>query len=263
MMQAKSYRAAAVRERLAHERSGQAGLTLLEVVIAVTLVSILSTGILMAMRVALDALQKANSKLMDNRRVSGAQRVLEQQIAGFMPVKTACAGSMDAAPTDIVFFEGAAQSMRMVSTYSLQEAWRGQPRILEFQVIPGEEEGEGVRLVVNEIPYTNSLEPGRLCVGMVPDAMLGVNVPRFRPIVVGPQSFVLGDKLAWCRFSYLEPAKGPQAERWRPEWVLPRWPIGIRVEMAPLIDNPSRLRPLTITAAVRFNRAPDVTYIDF
>jgi hypothetical protein len=33
--------------------------------------------------------------------------------------------------------------------------------------------------------------------------------------------------------------------------------------MVPLIDNPSRLRPLTITAAVRFNRAPDITYIDF
>ena len=244
------------------ELSRQAGLTLLEVVIAVTPVSILSLGILMAMRVALDALQKANAKLMDNRRVSGAQRVLEQQIAGFMPVKTTCAGSQDAAPADIVFFQGSAESMRMVSTYSLQEAWRGQPRILEFQVIPGEE-GEGVRLVVNEIPYTSPLEPGQLCIGMVPDAMLGVNVPRFRPIQVGPQSFVLGDKLAWCRFSYLEPAKAPKVERWRPDWVLPRWPIGVRVEMAPLIDNPSRLRPLTITAAVRFNRAPDITYIDF
>jgi prepilin-type N-terminal cleavage/methylation domain-containing protein len=238
----------------------QAGLTLLEVVIAVTLVSILSTGILMAMRVALDALQKANSKLMDNRRVSGAQRVVEQQIAGFMPVKTICAGSP--APTEMIFFQGAAQSMRMVSTYSLQEAWRGQPRILEFQVIQGEE-GEGVRLVVNEIPYTSPLEPGQLCVAMVADPILGVSVPRFRPIEVGPQSFVLGDKLAWCRFSYLVPAKAPQVERWRPDWVLPRWPLGIRVEMVPLIDNPSRLRPLTITAAVRFNRALDITYIDF
>jgi prepilin-type N-terminal cleavage/methylation domain-containing protein len=243
-------------------RDGQAGLTLLEVIIAVTLVSIISTGILMAMRVALDALQKADSKLMDNRRVSGAQRVLEQQIAGFMPVKTTCAGSPDVVPENIVFFQGASQSMRMVSTYSLQEAWRGQPRILEFQVVPGQE-GMGVRLVVNEIPYTSPLEVGQLCVGMVPDSMLGVKVPRFVPIQVGPQSFVLGDKLAWCRFSYLEPAKAPQVERWRPDWVMPRWPMAVRVEMAPLIDNPSRLRPLTITAAVRINRAPDITYMDF
>jgi len=218
-------------------RRAQTGLTLLEVVIAVTLVSIISTGILMAMRVALDALQKSNTKLMDNRRVSGAQRVLEQQIAGFMPVKTTCAGNLNAAGGDIVFFEGAAQSMRMVSTYSLQEAWLGRPRILEYQVIPGEE-GRGVRLVVNEIPYIGSLQAGQFCIGMVPDPILGVSVPRFRPIEVGPRSFVLGDKLAWCRFSYLEPAKPLLVERWRPDWVLPRWPMGIRVEMAPLVDNP-------------------------
>jgi general secretion pathway protein J len=239
----------------------QAGLTLLEVVIAVTLVSLLSTGILMAMRVALDALQRANTKLMDNRRVSGAQRVLEQQIAGFMPVQTTCSGSPDAVPSPIVFFEGSPQSMRMVSTYSLQEAWRGRPRILEFQVVPGEE-GMGVRLVVNEIPYTSALA-GLLCIGLVPDPQLGGSVPRFIPIQVGPQSFVLGDKLAWCRFSYLEPAKAPKVEHWRPDWVMSRWPLAIRVEMAPLIDNPSRLRPLTITAAVRIDRAPDMIYVDY
>jgi prepilin-type N-terminal cleavage/methylation domain-containing protein len=242
-------------------RDGQAGLTLLEVIIAVTLVSLLSTGIMMAMRVALDALQKANSKLMDNRRVSGAQRVLEQQIAGFMPVRTACAGSPDAVPAPIVFFEGAPQSMRMVSTYSLQEAWRGRPLILEFQVVPGEE-GRGVRLVVNEIPYTSALA-GLLCMGLTPDPQGEGSVPRFLPIQVGPQSFVLGDKLAWCRFSYLEPAKAPKVEHWRPDWVLARWPLAIRVEMTPLIDNPARLRPLTITAAVRIHRVPDMIYMDY
>ena len=42
--------------------------------------------------------------------------------------------------------------MRLVSTFSLQQAWRGQPQILELFVIPGED-GNGVRLVVNEIPY--------------------------------------------------------------------------------------------------------------
>jgi prepilin-type N-terminal cleavage/methylation domain-containing protein len=254
-------RTGAVRARKPSAGNRQAGLTLLEVIIAVTLVSMLSTGILMAMRVALDALQRANSKLMDNRRVSGAQRVLEQQIAGFMPVQTTCAGSQDAVPTPIVFFQGAPQSMRMVSTYSLQEAWRGHPLILEFQVVPGVE-GQGVRLVVNEIPYTSAMA-GLMCIGLTPDPQLGGNIPRFLPIQVGPQSFVLGDKLAWCRFSYLEPAKPPQVtEHWRPDWVKTRWPLAIRVEMAPLIDNPSRLRPLTITAAVRISRSPDITYID-
>lgn len=99
--------------------------------------------------------------------------------------------------------------------------------------------------------------------GMIPDPMNGGSVPRFVPIQVGPQSFVLGDKLASCRFSYLEPAKPPLMERWRPDWVISRWPLAVRVEMVPLTDNPTRLRPLTITAAVRISRAPDINYLDF
>ena len=39
----------------------------------------------------------------------------------------------------IQFFQGEAQSMRFVSTYSLQQAWRGLPQILEFLVIPRED----------------------------------------------------------------------------------------------------------------------------
>lgn len=241
-------------------RRSRAGLTLIEVLIAVTLLSILSVGILMAMRVGLDALRKANTKLMDNRRVAGAQRVLEQQIAGFMPVKMVCAGG--GAPGPMAFFEGEPQSMRLVSTYSLQEAWRGQPRILEFQVIQGDE-GKGVRLIVNEIPYTGALSAGQLCLGMAPDPVLGVNVPQFAPIQAGPQSFVLADKLAWCRFSYLEPETPPKLALWRPNWVLPRWPLGVRVEMAAIEDNPARLRPLTVTAAIPINRAPDIIYGDY
>jgi len=243
-------------------RGPQSGLTLIEVLIAVTLLSVLSVGILMAMRVGLDALQKTNKKLMDNRRVAGAQRVLEQQIAGFLPVDALCSGNPDAPPEKIVFFQGEEQSMRLVSSYSLSEAWRGQPRILEYQVIPGDE-GRGVRLIVNEIPYTGSLGAGQLCLGMAPDPVLGINVPRFRPIRAGPQSFVLADKLAFCRFSYLEPADPPVIERWRPDWVLPKWPLGVRVDMAPLVDNPARLRPLTITAAIRIHRSPEIAYGDY
>jgi hypothetical protein len=234
----------------------------MEVLVAVSLLSLLSAGLLTAMRIGMNTMQKANTTLMDNRRVSGAQRVLEQQLAGFMSVKTLCVAGPDAAPFPIVFFQGEPQSMRLVSTYSLQEAWRGRPRILEFQVIPGDE-GVGVRLIVNELPYTGPLSAGQLCLGSLPDPQLGVNVPQFRPIQATPQSFVLADKLAWCRFSYLEPARPPEIERWRPDWVLPRWPIGVRVDMAPLQDNPARLRPLAIFAAIRTNRAPDMVYADY
>jgi len=240
---------------------GRAGITLMEVVIAITLLSLLSVGMLATIRMGFDALHHTNSRLMENRRVAGAQRLLEQQLGGFVPVKALCSSESNAPLMPFVFFEGQPQSMRMVSTYSLQDSWRGQPHILELQVIPGAE-GRGVRLIVNEIPYTGPLSAGQSCLGMISDPESGRTVPQFRPIEASGRSFVLADKLAWCRFSYLEPQPPPNVEHWRTNWILPRWPMGLRVEMAPLEDNPARLRPLTVTTAIPISRLPDLVYVD-
>jgi len=243
--------------------ASEAGLTLIEVVIAVTLLSMLSVGMLEAIRMGFGALDRTNLRLMEDRRVAGAQRVLEQEIAGLIPVKALCPGQDQAPVAPFAFFEGQPQSMRLISTYSLQEAWRGHPYIDEFQVISGAG-GRGVRLIVNEVPYNGPLSARHACLGMAPDPESGRMVPQFAPIVAGPQSFVLADKLASCRFWYLEPAKPPAVEHWRSDWVLPQWPLGIRVEMAPLPeDSRTRLRPLTVTVPIAINRSPDIDYVDY
>jgi prepilin-type N-terminal cleavage/methylation domain-containing protein len=60
-------------------RSGEAGLTLIEVLVAITLLSLLSVGMMVAMQIGLASFAKVDRRLMDNRRVSGAQRLLEQE----------------------------------------------------------------------------------------------------------------------------------------------------------------------------------------
>ncbi|HSW51381.1 MAG TPA: prepilin-type N-terminal cleavage/methylation domain-containing protein, partial [Bryobacteraceae bacterium] len=135
---------------------GRRGVTLLELLLAVSLLALLSAGILTALHVGVSAMGKANARLMDNRRLAGVQRILEGEIAGFVPVVAACSGRGDGPPETLPFFQGEPQSMRFVSTYSLAEGWRGFAQILEFQVVPGER-GEGVRLVVNEHLYTGPL----------------------------------------------------------------------------------------------------------
>ncbi len=248
--------------RAAGLRAGcEAGITLIEMVVAVSLLSLLSVGMLATIRMGFDALNKTNSRLMENRRVAGAQRVLEQQLGGLMPVKGICPADSESPLAPFVFFQGQPQSMRLVSAFSLDEAWRGTPRVLELQVIPGED-SRGVRLIVNEFPYSGPLSAGLACLGIGADPESGLPMPQFRPIQASAQSFVLADKLAWCRFSYLEPAKAPDFDHWRPNWVTPRWPRGLRVEMAPLEDNPTRLRPLTVTTAIPINRLPDIVYAD-
>lgn len=239
-----------------------AGMTLIEVLVAISLVSFLSLGIMFALRIGLSAMDKANRKLMDDRRIAGAERILQEQLAGFMPVIALFAPSPDAPGQKIPFFEGRSQSMRLVSSYSLGEAARGMPQILEFQVIPGEQ-GVGVRLVVNEILYTGPRSAGRFSLGPGMDPELGVLTQLFVPVTVGPQSFVLADRLAYCRFSYLGLLPGTLLEQWKPAWVpMNQWPLAIRIEMASLDNNPGTLKPLTVTAPVHVDRFPIYDYLE-
>jgi hypothetical protein len=235
----------------------------MELLIAISLLSLLSVGMLMALRVGLNALDKANTKLMANRRAASTERILESQIAGLMPVFADCPGrTPNGPPSRVSFFEGQAQSMRFVSSYSLEGAARGYPRILEFLVIPGEQ-NRGVRLIVNEALYTGPLSTGASCLGLLPDpAQGGARAPRFRAIEPGPHSFVLADRLAFCRFSYKEKLPPPLPELWLPEWRFERWPLAVRVEMAPLEPDPSRVPLAGLTVPIYVNRMPDVRYTD-
>jgi general secretion pathway protein J len=233
---------------------GRAGITLMELLIAVTLLSLLSVGLLFALRIGLNAYSKTQSRLMDNRRVAGAQKILEQELEGMVPVVAQCTGGGGEGPgTKAPFFQGMPDTMRLVSAYSLDGAWRGQPQILEIFVIPGAN-GRGVRLVVNEIPYTGPMGAGRFCIG----------INKYLPASAGPKSFVLADQLAFCRFSYLDqPPDGSRPAQWYPLFAGANWPKAVRVEMAPLVPDPSRLQPISLTAPIRIHRSPELIYDDF
>ena len=151
----------------------------------------------------------------------------------------------------------------MVSTFSLQQAWRGGPQILEFAVIPGAD-AQGVRLIVNEIPYTGPASVGRLCEGFERDPATGETAPQFAPVMAGPQSFVLADQLEFCRISFLTPSlQAAQQPVWKPQWRFNGWPLGIRIEMAPLHPEATRLQPIAVTAALHLHRAVGIPYVDF
>jgi hypothetical protein len=226
----------------------------MEVLIAVTLLSLLSAGMLYAMRLGLNAYSKTGDKLMYNRRVVGAQRILEEELQGLMPVVTTCGSEQG---TRFGFFQGREQVMHLITTFSLAQASRGLPQILELFVIPGED-GNGVRLVVNETKYTGPRTAGASCVGPGEDGIF-----QFLPPQPKPESFVLADKLAYCRFRYFTPGKtAKEPQTWRTFWGQKGWPLAIRVEMAPAEPNPSRLQPISVTAPIFLYRSPDFQYAD-
>ena len=243
------------------KREAAAGVTLLELLMAVSLLSLLSVGILTALRVGVNALGKANARLTDNHRMVGGQRILEQQIAGFVPVMARCVPEDERPPVSLPFFQGEPQSMRFVSSFSLGEGWRGFAQVLEFQVIPGER-GAGVRLVVNEHVFTGGLGAGAFCLGTAMDPELGVLAPRFRPIAIGPASFVLADRLAFCRFSYRDVLPAPPGARWVTRWIFPRWPTAVRIEMAPIEPDLASVQPMSMTAPIRINAEPGAAGVE-
>jgi Prokaryotic N-terminal methylation motif len=249
-------------------RKMQAGTTLIEVLIAVTLLSLLSVAMAFALRIGINAYQKTGAKLMEDRRVAGAQRILEEELEGIVPVVAPCGEVAPASKPDenwFAFFEAQPALMRLVSTFSLQQAWRGSPHVLELFVIP-RDDGPGVRLVVNEQPYYGPFAVGRLCTGYPGEGGAGFRIPQFLPVYAGTQSFVLADKLAYCRFKYLWNLPHGTSDNpiaWGPTPMGPDWPIAVRVEMAPLAPDPATLQPLTMTAALHLHLSHTIPYGDF
>ncbi len=234
----------------------EAGVTLIEILIAISLLSLLSVGILIAMRIGFNTMEKVDSRLVSNRRVSYARRIVENEIAGYTFTQAQWQPQTPQAQT-IPFYQWEQNAMRFVTSYSLQDAWRGRPQIAVLQVIPGAD-GNGVRLVVNEVPYTGSIQAGEMIAAIDPD-----NTVHFAQLSPDSHSFVLADRLAYCRFSYLEPKYEAPYQVWRQDWVLrQKLPQGIRIDMAPLDTASPDLHVSSITAALHINRTPGETYAD-
>jgi hypothetical protein len=243
----------------ARERAGshpEAGVTLIEILIAVSLLSLLSIGILIAMRIGFNTMEKVDSRLVSDRRVSYARRIIENEIAGYSYTVASWPIRPDVFQP-VPFYQFEPQTMRFVTAYSLADAWRGRLQIAAFQVIPGDQ-GRGVRLIVNETPYAGPVHAGEMITAVEPGAPV-----RFVPVLPGPRSFVLADHLSSCRFMYLEALSKPPFQLWRPDWAAPQQlPLGIRIEMTPLNGSPADLHVSTVTVAFNVNRTPGLLYED-
>jgi hypothetical protein len=237
-------------------------MTLLEVLIAVTLLSVLSVGMMLAMRIGISALWRTDQRLMDNRRVAGAQRILEQELEGLIPVMASCGGAgMGEGGPKVSIFSGQTTTLTMVSAFSIQQAWRGRPQVLQFFTAPSDR--GGMQLLVNETTYTGSKFGGLLCTTARPDGETVGLAGQFTQPAAGSNSFVLADRLQSVSFQYLKRSEKPEEPgTWLPAWTRADWPAGIRVVMAPLEPNPARLQPVTVTAPVYIYRTLGVEYSD-
>jgi prepilin-type N-terminal cleavage/methylation domain-containing protein len=246
-------------------RCSQRGVTLLELMIAVTLVAGLSTGMLMAMRTSLLTYEKTAKRLESNRRFVKTQQMLSDQISAVMPVQGACLGDAGQTIGTPSFLSGSEDSLRLVSSYSIAEGARGYPQIVEYRVIA--EQRGSVRLVATERPYTGPQSTTPYCGGAPapPVSAYGFGAQSAAPEGAQPGgSYVLAEHLAYCRFSYHEPYDQNRfiETAWLPLWDKPLLPAGVRIEMRPLVPDTGGLSVLGVTVPIQVNRDPRMVYVD-
>ncbi|HEY6345353.1 MAG TPA: prepilin-type N-terminal cleavage/methylation domain-containing protein [Bryobacteraceae bacterium] len=224
--------------------SSERGVTFLELIIAITLVAAIVAGLLFAMRGSLLTYEKVNGRLEEDTRLMRMTQALERQIGGTIPSMGACGAGR------VPVFNGDAQSLRFVSSYSLEEGARGYARLVEYQVEPDPQ--SGVRLMMNERVYAGPASTGPLCAGNV-----------FLPVQIDAQSIEAVGRLAYCRISYREfVADNPPAGHWVTMWNRPALPGAVRIEMAPLPGSERSLPVMSLNVPIHIFRELGVQYED-
>jgi prepilin-type N-terminal cleavage/methylation domain-containing protein len=230
-------------------RSSRAGMTLVEILVAVTLLGMLSLGLVTALQTGVGAWQDSQEAMSLDRRIANMNNVLHSELAGLVPILAEPARSGSSVPP-FPFFQGEPTAMRFVSSYSLAAGVRSGLRIVELMVIPGD---KGQRLILNELPYQGPRSVGAFALNVVDDrASISGRRIVFGPIKARANSLIVADQLGLCRFSYLRyPPNVDAPGEWVPVWDDPRKvPVAVRLEMAAVNDE-ARLQPVTITAQVR------------
>jgi hypothetical protein len=224
---------------------------LIEILVAVTLLAMLSAGMVTALSMSAGSWSQARERLTLDRRIATANQLLYSQFAAVTPVlmQPSRSSGAPAAP----FFHGEPQQMRFVSSYSIDAGSRGGLTIVELNVQRSE---NGLRLVLTQSPYRGPSSTGRYATGIDRDAIGG---PRILYSAVKPRadSLIVADRLASCAFQYQHEPRAPgQPAEWQPVWGdSGQLPAAIRVTLAPA-EAEARLQPVSLTAEVRARYAP-------
>ena len=188
-----------------------AGMTLLEVCVAIALLALVVAGAVAAATTGLHAWRAASEAAARDRREAGWSNRIHAAVSGIVPATVPAESQQIPAP---VLFRGNPDRVRFVTLHSPFLAGRGGARIVELRV---QRLAGRVRLVLGDVPG-----PAPVALGAAFDD----------PIDGSPVSRTLLDSLSECRFRYLDGPAVPGGTstwvpRWERTWAIPR---AIRIE---------------------------------
>jgi type II secretory pathway component PulJ len=215
----------------------------MELLISMTVLSLLATTILFSWRIAAGAWQKASTHLERSRTVLAVNQLLEEQIASMVPYRVATSSG-----TPALFFQGEGQTARFLSRYSMAGRANSGLYRIEYQIFDAPDGTK--QLLMNEYAVRSREELGSLMTA--PEPSLAEQLFRFAPFQNTAQTFTLLNGLKDCRFEYYKPPIQLEPGSWVSLWSsiqqdLPR-SMAIRI-VTPA--NTADLMPVSIVAAIR------------
>ena len=223
--------------------SVERGFTLLELLVSITIVSLLTVSIVFSWRIATTAWSRSSELVEEQRQVAAVQALLRKQVAAisaYAPFSREWRG--------IVFFQGEQQVARFLSRYSLENRTRSGLYLVEYLIT---EETDGTKqLLMNETALHNPEELRRFITGVEQSATGPIQ--QFLPIERSPKTRVLLTDLEDAHLEYYRPATQLQESgEWVEQWLTARGelPRGIAFRLAKE-SNPNHLEPVSMTIAI-------------
>jgi len=172
------------------------GFTLLEVIVAVTLVVMMAVGIWSVFRTSLRAWFRGTEYIDASQRQRNILDMVRKQMASAFPM----ASPLDPAIQNVTYplFRGTETMMEFVSLNSLRFQDSPGLTLVQYELSP-EDEGSGYRLVEREKPYVGQASAS------MDDTGVFSSVPIF-------------DNISNCYFEYKNPVPEENEETWVREW---------------------------------------------
>ncbi len=185
------------------------GFTLLEVVVATSLMALLLTTLFLGLRLGANAWRKGEAKLAEHARLLAGLELAEREVAGAVP--RTLIDARDRTPVQLIAFRGSAQEARFLTRRSWQ-ADRTRPLFMAvLSVVRSSDDDRTQRLTISEVPVADSaamlaaLSPG-------PFAVLPARLAR-------PRAEAIGDAADRIELQYLDPGAVEKPAQWTSEWT--------------------------------------------
>lgn len=198
-------------------RSAQQGFTLLELVVAVTLVAMMSVGIWSALTLCVNSWVRGVETIDFNQRERTTQDLMRKQIASAYPLvpspvlgSTLTNTAVSSSSSSQLVFSGTGTSLRFVSPNSLQSVDGAGLMLVAYEI---EEDSDGnTALVEKEARYTGQ---GASSGGFTSSVPVFLNLKS-------------------CLFEYYTPGDTANPAEWLEEWdtsAMRRLPAAVRISM--------------------------------